>query len=488
MKILVVSSEVAPFSKTGGLADVAGSLPPALSARGHDVRVISPRHRCVDDEKFHLLPILGDIRVSLPAGEFAAGIMKTVLPGCHKVPAYFVQNQEFFDRDGLYQMAGEDYPDNHLRFAFFCKAVVWFLKGIDWIPDIIQCNDWQSALLPVMLRTDPDMLADGALQRARVLLTIHNLAFQGVLDREQAAQVGIGPSLFHPAALEFYGKANVLKGGLVFADALSTVSPTYAREIQTPEFGCGLDGVLRERADQLTGILNGIDYAVWNPETDPHLPEKYGPRKMAGKKACKAALQHAAGLKPDETAPLAGIVTRLDSQKGIDLVVAALDEIVATGLQVVILGTGAPEYHDLLTKAARRHKGRLSVNLRFDDAFAHLIEGGADMFLMPSRFEPCGLSQLYSLKYGTIPVVRATGGLADSITDATTQSVESGDGTGFVFINYTTLGLASAVNRAVADFRVPTIWKRIVRNAMGRDFSWDASAAKYDQLMHKIIQ
>ena len=487
MKILIVSSEVTPFAKTGGLADVAGSLPVALAELGHDVRVAMPKYGAVDDEKFHLIPILGDIIVRLNGRTFTAHIKRSHLPGS-RVPVYFVLNAGLFERDGLYGAEGRDFADNATRFAFFCKAVVWLLKGLDWVPDIVHCNDWQTALIPVFLRTQPDMTADPALQQMKVVFTIHNLAYQGLFPLEEGPAIGIGPELLHPKALEFYGKMNLMKGGLVFADALTTVSRRYAEEIQTPEFGCGLEGLLQERSGDLTGIMNGVDYGAWNPETDPLIPARYSSADLTGKAKCKAALQAETGLAADAQAPLIGIISRLDRQKGFDLIAEALDTIVAAGAQIVLLGTGMPEYHTIFERAARQHPGRVSANLRFDNALAHHIEAGADMFLMPSRYEPCGLNQLYSLRYGTVPIVRATGGLADSVTDATAAGIRSGKSTGFVFEDYTAAALLKTVKRAIKLFGDRERWVQLMRNGMARDFSWTTAAGEYAALYERLVK
>lgn len=485
MRILIVASEVVPFAKTGGLADVAGALPLELARMGHDVRVAMPKYASVDDEQFHILPILGDISVTLGTTHHVAEIRRTVFPDSN-VPVYFVSNAQLFDRPGLYMENGRDYPDNAERFAFFCKAVLWLLQALDWSPDIIHCNDWQTALIPVYLRTDPEVRANANLREVKTLFTIHNQAYQGLYPREQAERIGIGATLFHPAALEFYGALNLMKGGLVYADQISTVSPTYAKEIQTPEYGCGLEGLLLARASHLTGILNGIDYSIWNPETDKLIPAHFSAGDLAGKAACKAALQKEVGLPVSAETPVIGIISRLDPQKGFDIIADVLDQVLASGVQLVLLGTGAPEYHRLFERAAAAHPKQVSANLKFDNGLAHRIEAGADIFLMPSRYEPCGLNQMYSLRYGTIPVVRHTGGLADSIVDATAESIVNGRGTGFVFEQYTGEELLHAIERALATFGRKSQWKKLVENAMKQDFSWSNSARQYAALYGRL--
>jgi starch synthase len=485
LKVLIVSSEVVPFAKTGGLADVAGALPAALAALGHEVRVAMPKYASVDEERHKLLPILGDIQVRLGRVIHEGFVKKTVFADT-RIPVYLIVNDALFGREGLYGEKGVDYPDNAVRFAFFCKAVIWLLKGLDWTPDVIQCNDWQSALVPVYLRTEPDMLADPYLSASKVLYTIHNLAYQGLFPAEDCATIGIGPELFHPAGLEFYGKLNLMKGGILFSDAVSTVSRRYAEEIQTAEYGCGLDGVLRAARGRLHGIMNGIDTAAWNPATDPNTAATFSAKEPAGKAVCKAALQKAAGLPSSPDTPLIGIISRLDSQKGFDLIAEILPDLMKERLQMVVLGTGAPEYHQLFTDAAARYPGKISVHLRFDNALAHQIEAGSDMFLMPSRYEPCGLNQLYSLRYGTLPIVRETGGLADSVTDANERAIASGEATGFVFDRYESAELLKATRRALAMYRDQGTWARVVRNAMARDNSWASSAREYDRLFRAM--
>lgn len=487
MKILLVSSEVVPFAKTGGLADVAGALPMELARMGHDVRVAMPGYASIDLDRFAAETFGHRMDVEVGGIRYPAQFVQTAFPGT-ELPVYLAQSAQFFAREGLYQSGGKDFPDNALRFAFFSKAVLGLIKVLGWIPDVIHCNDWQTALIPVYLRTVSDMRTDPALSRIRILYTIHNMAYQGLFQAPTAGQIGIGSSLFHPAGLEFYGNLNLMKGGIIFADAITTVSPRYAMEIQTPEFGCGLEGVLHERASDLFGILNGIDYSIWNPATDPLIPAHYSSDDLAGKTVCKAALQKECGLPQRKKTPLIGIISRLDPQKGFDLVAEVLDDLLDGDVQLVLLGTGMPEYHAIFEEAAGRHPGKASIHLKFDNGLAHRIEAGADMFLMPSRYEPCGLNQLYSLKYGTLPIVRETGGLADSIVDATPEAVKGGKATGFAFGPYTTEPMLATIQRALAAYRRPSAWKSLVRNAMAQDFSWLASARKYEALYKKITQ
>lgn len=474
LRVLFVSSEVAPFSKTGGLADVSGALPQALARLGVDVRVASPLYQVVRDGPW-ALRFLGDVKVRWGDSPERAGIWEAQLGGQVLV---WLLDHPAFDRAGLYGEQGQDYPDNLERFAFFCRGVLAFLDEADWKPQVAHCNDWQTALLPVYLRTagrpDWDPIA--------TVFTVHNLAYQGLFPGERFGVLGLPEHLSQPRYLEFWGQVNLLKGGLVFADVLSTVSETYAREIQTPELGCGLDGVLRERSADLYGILNGVDYSVWDPRNDPYLPAPYGPEDLAGKRACKAALQREVGLREDLGVPLFGMVSRLVEQKGMDLLVACADRFPASGAQLVVLGTGEPRYEIQLREFAQRYPGWVAVRIGFDERLAHWIEAGCDAFLMPSRYEPSGLNQLYSLRYGTVPVVRKTGGLADSVVDASPEALAAGEATGFVFEDYSPQAFWEAVERAMDAYRDPRTWLTLVRSGMAADFSWDRAARRYMEL------
>ena len=486
MKILIATSEAVPFAKTGGLADVSGALPAALRALGHDVRLALPRYRSVSLEKFMLRPLLEEMAVMFPGNAQVGSILHSTLPGTD-IPAYFVRQDAYFDRDGLYGEKGADYPDNADRFAFYCMAALWTLKGLAWQPDVIHCNDWQTALIPTYLKNLPVLRNDSFYDRIRTLYTIHNLAYQGAFPPGVLPKIGLDQSVYHPEGLEFYGKVNLMKSGIVYSDALSTVSKTYAQEIQTKEFGAGLEGILRARADRLHGIMNGIDYTIWNPEIDEFIPAHFSARDLRGKAKCKKALQKAVGLPEDGQVPLIGMISRLDKQKGFDLLEENLPKIVRMDVQLAILGTGDPKYHAMLEEAAKKYPKKISANLKFDNTLAHLIEAGSDMFLMPSRYEPCGLNQLYSLRYGTIPIVRKTGGLADSIVDATAKTLKSGEATGFVFEEYEADAMHAAFKRAVDLHRKkPDQWRQLIQNAMSKDFSWDHSAREYETLFRKI--
>jgi starch synthase len=397
------------------------------------------------------------------------------LPG-RSVPVYLIGNDASFDRPGLYGERGVDYPDNLRRFTVYGRGVLALLRRLVWSPDVLHCHDWPAALLPVWLRVEP---RDAVLVATATLLTIHNLAYQGLFAAGDLVLTGLPPDVYTPRGLEFFGRLNLLKGGLVYADLLSTVSEQYAKEIQTDTFGCGLDGVLRERRDDLLGILNGVDYEIWDPSADRLLPARYSPDDLQGKTVCKTHLQRARGLAADPSVPLLGMIARLVDQKGLELVGAVADAILGLGTQLVLLGTGEPRYHALLEDLRARYPDRAAVTLGIDDTLAHLIEAASDIYLMPSRFEPSGLNQLYSLRYGAVPVVRRTGGLADTIIDATPEALAAGTANGFVFDAYTPDAFLDAVKRAVFAFGDAGVWRRLQARGMRQDFSWARAAARY---------
>jgi starch synthase len=425
----------------------------------------------------------------------ACRLYRSALPGSD-VPVYFVDQPEYFDRDdpaagrGLYQqtMPGgykSDYPDNAERFTFFSRACLEAIPALGFVPDVVHANDWQTGLVPVYLeeifRDRPEYA------HVKSVFTIHNIAYQGMFPRDVMRITGLPGWLFNHQQLEFLGHFNFLKAGVVFADAVNTVSPTYAREVQTPEYGCGLEGLLREQRGKLSGIVNGVDYDVWDPATDPHLPARYDADTVFdAKPACKAELQRRAGL-PVADKPVLGMIARLVGQKGIDLVLSAAPGFLDLGCQVVILGEGDPEFHHQLAGFRDKHPHQVGIHLGFDEGLAHLIEAGADLYLMPSRYEPSGLNQLYSLKYGTPPVVRATGGLADTIVSATEATLAAGTATGFSFRDYTAHALYETVKGALALYRDrPADFRRVVRAGMAQDWSWDRSAAAYEALYRKL--
>ncbi len=473
--VLMAASEMTPFAATGGLGDVLGSLPPALAARGAHVHVVLPAYRTSAIRA-------ADARMAttllVPHGDALREVALRTLR--HRdVAVSFVVADDYFDRDGLYGDAHGDFNDNPARFAFFAHAVVALAARLDPPPDVIHCHDWQTGLVPLLLRTTPDP----RLVRVPTAFTIHNLGYHGAFGPEVWPALGIDRRWFTTAHLEFYGRVNFLKAGLVFADRLTTVSPRYAEEIQTPEHGHGLDGVLRERASALRGILNGIDVERWDPARDPFLTATFSADDLAGKAECKASLQRDFGLPIRGRVPLFGMVTRLAEQKGLDILAAALPALLEHDLQIVVLGRGDERYERWFAGAGRRDPTRLAVRLAFDEALSHQVEAGADAFLMPSRYEPCGLNQMYSLRYGTVPVVRATGGLDDTIDDVDAHP----HGTGFKFTEYSPESLVATVRRALDRYVDPVGWQRIMREGMRRDHSWQRAADAYLDLYREMM-
>ncbi len=487
LRILLIASEVAPFAKTGGLADVAGALPKALAGLGHDVRIMMPKYRGAEAHATDTRIVVPSIRV--PLGDRTAEGALIEAHGPAGVPIYLLEHEHYYNRDGLYGTADGDYWDNCERFVFFCRAALEGLArldaarpGIRWQPQVIHANDWQTGLLPVYVRTlyrDHPLLGGLA-----TVFTIHNLAYQGVFWHYDMPMTGLGWDLFTPAGIEFYGKLNFLKGGLVFSDLLTTVSHTYAREIRTAAFGSGLEGVLEDRSRDLHGVVNGIDYELWNPQKDPALAHPYSADDPEPKAICRETLRRELGLQ-DAAGPVLGVVTRLAEQKGMDLVLEALPGILAEGCQLVVLGSGDPRLEDAFRAAAAAHPGQVAVRLGHDDDLARRIYAGTDAFLMPSRYEPCGLGQLIALRYGGAPVVRRTGGLADTVTEF---DPARRTGTGFIFDPFTADALLATVRRAASTYRQPSVWKALVRNAMAEDFSWDASAREYVTLYRKALK
>ncbi len=481
MQILYVSPEVAPFAKTGGLADVAGALPIALERLGHEVKVVMPKYGAVDASRWAFQPG-GAVTASLAGRDHRFDVWKGRLPGSG-VEAILLANDRLFGRPGLYQEQGVDYADNLERFSAFSRAVIELPGLLNWSPDVLHANDWQTALTAAYLRLRS---RGGAQPSPATLFTIHNIGYMGLFPAAAFPALGLPADFFTPETMEFYGQINVMKAGLVFGTLLNTVSPTYSREIQTPEFGHGLDGVLRKRRQELSGIVNGVDYTQWDPAQDPHLSGPYSAQDPGGKAVCKSALQKECGL-PVAPAPLLGMITRLTPQKGVDLVLEALDELMRLEVQMIVLGSGDPALHEALQRAAARHPRQLAVRLVFDEPLAHRIEAGADLFLMPSRYEPCGLNQLYSLRYGTIPIVRRTGGLADTVIDATPSNLASGAATGVVFDAPNSRDLLAAVRRALTLYQDGAVWTRMMRTAMAADFSWERSARDYAGLYQQAM-
>ncbi len=479
MKVLIASPEVYPFVKTGGLADVTGALPKALKKLGLDVRVILPKHKGIEESGFPIKYKNNKISCQISQSFVDAEIVESEYDG---IQTYLVEKDDYYYRDYLYSTPDGDYLDNAERFIFFAKSILETIKVTGFVPDVLHCNDWETALGPVFLKSLYG--EDPVFKKISTLLTIHNLGYQGIFWHYDMHLLNIGWEYFTPKALEFFGNINFLKGGIVFSDVLNTVSKQYSKEIQTTEFGCGLEGVLRTRKEDLYGIVNGIDYAEWNPETDRLLPVTYEVNDLSGKRACKAALQREFGLPVEDKTPLLGTISRLADQKGFDLIASSMKDMVDKGVQYVILGTGERKYHDLFQQLSKRYPKSFAVKILYDNRIAHLIEAGADMFLMPSQYEPCGLNQLYSLKYGSVPIVRGVGGLEDTIVDYT-GSPETG--TGFKFYDYTEKALLDGITRALKAYRNQEIWQSIIKRCMNQDFSWEKSAQEYVNLYEKAI-
>jgi starch synthase len=468
----MVTPEAHPFAKTGGLAEVAAALPQALAALGHTVTLVLPRYRRIDTAGTTVVPVafaLGNRSVSLSMLEQQA----SAIPG---VTVVFVDAPDLFDREGLYGDANGDYVDNSWRFAVLSRAALEYARVRRIRPSVIHTHDWQTGLVPVYQKMT--LSADPFVGGVPVVFTIHNLAFQGLFPAATVESIGLGWNVLDVQAMEYWGQISYLKAGINFSERITTVSPSYATEITSPELGFGFDGILRRRANDLAGILNGIDITRWNPSADEYVPASFSVDDPGGKQAAKRALLDAAGIGSDPRGaarPLIGIVSRLTDQKGFDLIAASVDELISLDASWVMLGSGERRYEDLWKSLASRQPGRVSATIGFDERLAHLIEAGSDMFLMPSRFEPCGLNQLYSLRYGTVPIVRATGGLKDTVEDAG----PSGKGTGFTFSQYTPGALVDAVRRALVAFRNQELWRAMQRRGMQQDHSWDASAREY---------
>jgi starch synthase len=458
MKILLAASEVVPFAKTGGLADVTGALPLALEDMGQEVIVAMPRYKSISDSKFKIRRLKEDISYSTMGSN---------------IRVYFIENAAYFGRDGLYGDKNGDHKDNLERFSYYCRRTLELLKEINFKPDIIHLHDWQASLVPVYLKAL--YVKEDFYRNIRTILTVHNIGYQGLFPREEFPKLGLDWSLFNMEGLEFYDKINILKGGMEFCDIINTVSPTYSKEIQTKEFGFGLEGVLNRRRDSVFGILNGLDYSIWNPESDKFITQKYSFQNIEDKYKNKEGLERSCGLPLKRDVPLLGIVSRLAEQKGFDILAEAIDRICKMNLQLVILGTGDLKYHLILQERVKKYPQVISLHLKFDDALAHNIYAGSDIFLMPSKYEPCGLGQLISLRYGTIPLVFKTGGLADTVNKDN----------GFIFDKYTKKDLIKTIKEAVKAFEDKEKWKEMAMRAMQYNFSWEESAKKYLQLYAK---
>ncbi len=481
-KILIVASEVSPFVKTGELADTAGFLPPALMTQGCEVAVVLPRYRSISPEKYGMKMEVKGMPVPMGMGDLNADILSARLGDTHG-KVYFINNDHYFDRDGLYGSPEGDYQDNAERYAFFCRAVLEMLKSIHWFPNLIHLNDWQTGLLGVYLKTLYHEIP--TYERIRTLFTVHNMAYQGLFPKYVLPMTGVGWEEFQHEKLEFYDQVNYLKAGLVYSDALNTVSERYAQEIQTDEFGHGLQGVLQSRARDLYGIVNGINYSEWNPATDKQIPGQYTAKNHQKKIESKLKLLKELDLKFDQQTPVIALVTELTDRKGMDLITGIIPELLALDAQYVILGTGENRYQSLFKEVQDKNPQKFSVTLKDDDRLSRLFFAGSDITLVPSRTEPCGLEQMIAMKYGSIPLVRKTGGLSDTVENL---SLDGKKGTGFVFDNYRGDELLAAVRRSIEAYHQPKLWTELVERAMKQDFSWDASAKKYLELYENILR
>jgi starch synthase len=481
LRVVIAASEAVPFAKTGGLADVTGALPVALARLGHQVSVIMPRYPTIERAVRSLEKVHGGLAVPMGSRTEEGAVWSARL--APRIPVYFIEHQAYFDRDALYTTIDGDFPDNAQRFAFFAKAVLEACQALKLQPDIIHCHDWQTALIPAYLKAV--FPHDAAFASIGSLLTIHNIAYQGLFPPEAMEFLQLPPHTYSPDGVEFYGRVNYLKAGIVYADLINTVSQRYSQEIQTAEFGCGLEGILRYRGQDVFGILNGIDDREWNPARDRSIAARYTATDLSGKRACKRNLLDTFGLSSEwMDAPVVGMISRLIDQKGFDLIESAIHRMLALDVGVVVLGTGEARYEDLLRQLRERYAGKVGVTIDFDNLLAHKIEAGSDIFLMPSRFEPCGLNQMYSMRYGTVPVVRATGGLDDTIE---AYDPVSGHGNGFKFEAYDAEALLAALQRACTLYRDRVAWERLMRQGMQTDFSWMKSAQAYSDLYAKAL-
>jgi starch synthase len=482
LPILFVTPEAVPFAKTGGLADVAGALPKFLKTLGCDVRVVMPYYRRVKESGLPLQYLGQEIEVSIGDEILKADIYQGRLN--QDIPVYFIGRDEFFDREYLYGTPRGDYFDNAERFIFFSKAALALCQLMSFSPAIIHHHEWQTGLIPAYLRSIYQ--EDPLFSRTAAVFTIHNIAYQGVFKKEKFGLTGLPIEMYNPEGIEFWERINFMKAGIVYAHMINTVSQKYSEEIQTSEYGYGLEGILRKRKEALSGILNGVDYYDWDPSRDPHLIARYNSQNLSEKKECKKDLLREFQLPPSlENFPLLGMISRLADQKGFDLLAEILDELFTLDIGFVLLGTGEQKYHDLFTEVARKYPNKAGIRIAYDDRLAHKIEAGADFFLMPSKYEPCGLNQIYSLKYGTIPIVRATGGLDDTIVNY--DSI-TGKGNGFKFVRYDAKEFLTQIKMAIGFYSQPEHWKQLLRNAMTSDFSWQRSAEAYLRLYRKAME
>lgn len=487
-KILYASSEVVPFAKTGGLADVASALPKQLKQLGHDIRIVMPKYSSIPEAKFKLREVIRLREIEVPLqGEIQRVSIKSAFIPDSKVQVYFLEHPEFYNRNDLYvdPDTGKDYPDNDARFFLFSRGILEIAKTLAWQPDVIHCNDWQTAAIPLYLKT---LYAnDPFFSKTKTVLSLHNVGYQGNSQPSAIDVGGLPQDLFYPMSpVEFHGSFSFMKAGIKYADIVTTVSETYAQEIQSdPEFGFGMEGVLHDRHEDLFGILNGIDETIWNPEVDQLIAHPFTKKKLEGKEENKKVLLDKFELHYDPLIPVIGIISRLADQKGFDLIARVLEKIAKLKVQMVILGTGDQKYHDLFSQAAKKYPDKFSVQLTFNNQLAHQIEAGSDFFLMPSRYEPCGLNQMYSFMYGTVPIVRATGGLADTVKDVNQHPK---DGTGFTFKDYDAKEMLVTIKRALDYYQDRSRWRKLQIRGMSQDFSWLKSAKKYVEIYELALK
>ncbi len=491
MRILFASSEMVPYIKTGGLADVSGALPRALAELGHEVTVVLPLYQDIDRDAFPMQPVPGEVRVRLTCGEYTFRIWQDSQSGANgtRVKILFYEEDPLFGRPRLYDSPdGVAYPDNPIRFGCWCLAVLKSLQKMGWRPDILHCNDWQTAMIPVYLHFHPTLNNDPFFQSTGILYSIHNMAYQGLCPLLQTTtSLDLPDYCRSPGSMEFHGQLNLMKGGLLYSNRLVTVSRRYSEEIRTPEFGCGLEGVMQDRSDALSGILNGIDTETWNPADDPLIAANYDPGQLDGKAACKKSLKKIFGINKTDTGPVMAMISRLTEQKGLDLLLDVIPRFLDQGCPFVVLGSGDDRYQKRFMQLVENYPGLAGVRLDFDEQLAHEIEAGADIYLMPSQYEPCGLNQLYSLRYGTVPVVRRTGGLADSVSHASPENLDGANG--FVFDDYSAEAFADALQMAVEIYcNEQETWTRLMQNGMNGDYSWEKSALKYERVMTGILE
>lgn len=480
LKIFFVSPEAVPFAKSGGLADVSGALPVALRESGADVRIIMPLYSSIKKSMFNPKPVIEDLTVTIDGIPLIFQIYES--KPRKGIPAYFVAREDLFCRPNLYGDSSGDYYDNLERFSYFSHVALELAQQLDFKPDIIHCHDWQTGLIPALIKGPYD---EEFFSGTSVIFTIHNMGYQGIFPAHRFASTGLNKDdYFHQEGLEYWGNISLLKSGIVYADAVTTVSPTYAGEIRTPEFGLGMEGVLANRNESLFGILNGVDYTVWNPEKDRHIASTYSMKSMSGKTACKKDL--IAEMSLDASLidkPVFGLVSRLDRQKGIDMLLNIIDELIALDAGLVLLGSGDKSIENAIADAASRHPGKIGIGTGFNDPLAHKIIAGSDIFLIPSRYEPCGLTQMYSLKYGTVPLVRATGGLNDTVFN---YDADSGAGNGFKFDEASSEALLKCIQQAIVLYKDKKGWKKLLSNGMKEDHSWKKSAERYIEIYKEI--